>query len=84
MVEQILFSPQVKRNVIISTKLVYNCRITRCRTTQSCIELEPYAPTVHRNAKYRLAWLIPGATSDSKSVELSESLPPNNPHTPER
>ena len=33
MVEQIFLSPQVKRSVIISKKLVYASWITSCRTT---------------------------------------------------
>ena len=34
MVEQILFSPQVKRSVVISNKLVYASCLTSCQTTK--------------------------------------------------
>ena len=33
MVEQIFLSPQVKKSVIISNKLVYTSCLMRCRTT---------------------------------------------------
>ena len=34
MVEQIILSPQVKRNVIITNKLIYTSWLTSCGTTQ--------------------------------------------------
>ena len=62
MVEQISFSPQVKRSVVISNKLVYTSCPRTCRTTQDLrrpYKIRKYQENVKTSQNYGLVLSLP-------------------------